>query len=80
MNNLVISSVLSLIISIITVVTNHFIQKVLNNRGQAKLYIKRVCNKVSGKSWGFEKQEQNTIFFHIPMWLEIHNTKNRYCQ
>ena len=43
-------------------------------QGKTNIYYKTVYNKITSNPWGFY-EENNEIYFDVPLWVEIHNTK-----
>jgi hypothetical protein len=47
----------------------------LEKRGKLKVYSRFVYSKLrNNESWGFHHSDSNTIYFDIPLWVEIQNT------
>lgn len=47
------------------------------NQGKVKIYRKIVYSKfIQNQTWGFSTSTEG-LHFSIPMWIEIHNTKNK---
>lgn len=75
-NPLIIGAIISIFSSTIILLVQTFITWLLSNRGKVNIYIKSVYNKTSGKGWGFDSTKDGIIYFHIPLWIEFHNTKS----
>lgn len=73
-NSLLLGAFISIISSSITLLLQAYINKLLMERGKTSIYYKAVYNKVSSNPWGFYG-ENNEIYFDLPLWIEIHNTK-----
>lgn len=73
-NSLLLGAFISIISSSITLLLQAYINKLLMERGKTSIYYKTVYNKLTLNPWGFY-EENNEIYFDIPLWIEIHNTK-----
>ena len=72
-NLLIVGAIISLVASTIGYVAQSIIQVILQGRGKVNIYVKSVYNKITQSAWGFDL---NGIF-DVPLWIEIHNTKNK---
>lgn len=72
-NLLIIGAAISLIASVIGYFAQSIVQLIFNSKGNVNVYVKSVYNKGSGKAWGFI----TTNIFDVPLWIEVHNTKNK---
>lgn len=73
-NSLLLGAFISIISSSITLLIQASITKLVMERGKTNIYYKMVYNKITSNPWGFY-EEKNKIYFDIPLWIEIHNTK-----
>ena len=73
-NSLLLGAFISIISSSITLLLQAYINKLLMERGKTSIYYKAVYNKLTLNPWGFY-EENNEIYFDLPLWIEIHNTK-----
>lgn len=73
-NSLLLGAFISIISSSITLLLQAYINKLLMERGKTSIYYKAVYNKITLNPWGFY-EENNEIYFDLPLWIEIHNTK-----
>ncbi|MDR2976285.1 MAG: hypothetical protein LBV19_03145 [Streptococcaceae bacterium] len=72
-NLLIVGAVISLVATTIGYVAQTIIQVNLDGRGKVNIYVKSVYNKTTQSAWGFDS---NGVF-NVPLWIEIHNTKNK---
>lgn len=67
------------IISIFSSIVSFFCQQFWLNwraqKGDVKIYVKSVYDKFYKTAWGFHRKGED-IFFNVPLWIEIHNTKS----
>ena len=73
-NSTLLGAFISIISSSITLLIQAYIKKYLMEQGETNIYYKTVYNKISSNPWGFYK-ENNELYFDLPLWIEIHNTK-----
>lgn len=81
MNNdfklLFVGAIISLISSVITFLAQEVYKQLSKNQGKVKIYRKIVYSKIiSNQTWGFTNSNDDIIFL-VPIWIEIHNTKNK---
>lgn len=65
---------ISLISSLLILLIQVLIERILSNRGKVRIYIKSVYSKGIQKPWGFYSLDGKKLFI-VPLWIEIHNTK-----
>lgn len=75
MINYIISAIVGAIISILTSFCNKLIERHLDNKGKVAIYRKVVYIKNDGRSMGIY-QDKNDYSFVVPLWIEVHNSKN----
>lgn len=73
-NSTLLGAFISIISSSITLLIQAYIKKYLMEQGKTNIYYKTVYNKITSNPWGFY-EENNEIYFDLPLWIEIHNTK-----
>ena len=73
-NSTLLGAFISIISSSITLLIQAYIKKYLMEQGKTNIYYKTVYNKMTSNPWGFYK-ENNELYFDLPLWIEIHNTK-----
>ncbi|RSJ53166.1 hypothetical protein D8808_10215 [Streptococcus gordonii] len=73
-NSTLLGAFISIISSSITLLIQAYIKKHLMEQGKTNIYYKTVYNKITLNPWGFY-EENNEIYFDLPLWIEIHNTK-----
>ena len=73
---LIIGAIISLISTITGFTIQLLAQKFINQSGKIKIYKKLVYSKVNQQPWGFSGTN-GEINFSVPLWIEIHNTKNQ---
>ena len=73
-NSTLLGAFISIISSSITLLIQAYIKKHLMEQGETNIYYKTVYNKMTSNPWGFYK-ENNELYFDLPLWIEIHNTK-----
>ena len=66
---------ISLISSLLILLIQVLIERILSNRGKVRIYIKSVYSKGTQKPWGFYSLDGKKLFI-VPLWIEIHNTKS----
>ena len=69
---IIIGSFIGFIASIGTTLVNELI----NHKGKTRVFYKIVHSlSFGGSKWGFANADSGMVF-HIPIWLEVHNTSN----
>ena len=73
---LIIGAIISLVSTIVGFSIQLITQTLLNRKGKVKIFKKLVYSKLDGRAWGFYKYESD-VRFSVPLWIEIHNTRNK---
>lgn len=72
---LIIGSAITLIASSVGFLGQYLLQSLLDKKGSLKIYRKTVYQHSNGEAWGFHEGTEG-MYFSIPIWIEIQNTKN----
>ena len=64
------------LISIVSSISTFVITMLMERLGKVFIYTKIVNSTVSEQSWGFIKNASGSLFFEVPLWIEIQNTAN----
>ncbi len=74
---LIVGAMISLVSSIVTFLVQEAYKQLSKNQGKVKIYRKIVYSKFThNQTWGFSNSTEG-LNFSVPMWIEIHNTKNK---
>ncbi|MFW8598639.1 hypothetical protein ACOJBZ_11015 [Enterococcus innesii] len=73
---LIVGAIISFFSTLLGFLGQTFVQYLIANKGQVRIYIKKVYSKVNYKPCGFT-EEDGDIIFSVPIWIEFHNTKEK---
>lgn len=65
------------LISILVFLAQTLVKIFQTNKGQVKIYTKPVYDKATNEAWGFHFATDGQMYFNVPLWIEIHNTKGK---
>lgn len=72
---LIVGAGISLATSTVIMFIQDFVSHLLKNKGKINIYLRFVYSIMNEKGVGFYNNSYGGMFFSIPLWIEIHNTK-----
>lgn len=72
---LLVGAGISLATSTVIMFIQYFVNHLLKNKGKINIYLRFVYSIMNEKGVGFYNNSYEGMYFSVPLWIEMHNTK-----